>query len=86
MRRQVWEDLGPRVGDGALAPSILVSVGAVRRGWRVVEVPVRHRRRSGTGPSTLRRARLVAFSLRGLGELLRVPRWSGPPAAATMSR
>jgi glycosyltransferase involved in cell wall biosynthesis len=68
-RREVWEDLRQFMGPETLAPSIFVTLGAVRRGWRVVEVPVTHLR--GTREvSTLRKWRLVKFSLRGLGELL----------------
>ena len=70
LRRDVWEELAPLIGEETLAPSILVAVGAVRRGRRLVEVPVPSRRRPGTGPSTLRRLRLLRFSLRGVVELL----------------
>jgi glycosyltransferase involved in cell wall biosynthesis len=69
-RRTLWEDVRPFVSDGSLAPSILIAAGAVVRGWRVVEVPVSHRARP-TGRSTLRAARLLRFSARGLGQLLR---------------
>jgi glycosyltransferase involved in cell wall biosynthesis len=86
MRREVWEELRPLIGEHALAPSILVAVGAVRRGRRVVEVPVRHRLRTGTGPSTLRRVRLIGFSLRALAELLVFRARVGRRGGATMSR
>jgi dolichol-phosphate mannosyltransferase len=69
-RRVVWEDLRTLVGETALAPSILMSMGAALRGWRIVEVPVSHRARRH-GRSSLRAVRLVAFSLRGLAELVR---------------
>jgi glycosyltransferase involved in cell wall biosynthesis len=69
IRRELWDDLEPLIGSLALAPSILVSVGAVRRTWRVVETPVTHMPRVG-GPSSLRSLRLVTFSLRGLRELI----------------
>lgn len=68
LRRAVWEDLRPAVASRPLAPSILVTLGAVARGWRVVEVPVRHLPREH-GTSTLRALRLVRFSLRGLLQL-----------------
>jgi glycosyltransferase involved in cell wall biosynthesis len=69
VRRELYEDIAPLLSLTTLAPSILVTLGAVARAWRVVEVPVRHlpRRR---GSSSLRSLRLVAFSLRGLRELL----------------
>jgi hypothetical protein len=47
----------------------MVTLGAARRGWHVVEVPVTHLPRAH-GTSTLRSLRLVSFSLRGLRELL----------------
>ena len=69
LRRAAWEDLAPLLDPLTLAPNVLVTVGAVRRGWRVAEVPVRHLPREG-GPSTLRSLRLLSFSLRGLRQLL----------------
>jgi dolichol-phosphate mannosyltransferase len=79
-RRTLWEDVRPFVSDGSLAPSILIAAGAVIRGWRLVEVPVSHRARPA-GRSTLRAFRLLGFSARGLGQLLRF-RWrlrAAPP-------
>ncbi len=70
LRRALWDDLAPLVPPDSLAPSILVTLGAVVRGSRVVERPVAHRRRV-RGRSSLRAFRLLAFSLRGLGQLLR---------------
>jgi dolichol-phosphate mannosyltransferase len=68
-RRELWKDLRQFMGPETLAPSIFVTLGAVARGWRVLEVPVTHL--PGTREvSTLRKWRLVKFSLRGLGELL----------------
>lgn len=69
LRRDAWEDLSPALQASALAPNVLMTVGAGLRGWRVLEVPVRHLPRSGT-PSTLRALRLVRFSLRGLAQLI----------------
>jgi dolichol-phosphate mannosyltransferase len=70
LRRAVWDDLSPFVGADALAPSIMVSLGAALRGRRVVEVPVEHRPRPGDA-SSLRRIRLLRFSARGLVQLVR---------------
>jgi glycosyltransferase involved in cell wall biosynthesis len=71
VRRTLWEELAPLIGPSTLAPSILVVVGAVARGRRVVEVPVTHLARE-RGASTLSSwRRLTAFSLRGLVELVR---------------
>ena len=62
-------DLEPLVGPAPLAPSIMVTLGAVARRWRVIETPVRHLPRA-RGSSSLRSLRLVSFSLRGLRELI----------------
>jgi glycosyltransferase involved in cell wall biosynthesis len=70
LSRPLWNDLAPLLPGDALAPSILTVVGAAVRGWRIVEVPVRHRARE-RGTSSLRRLRLVRFSLRGLVQLVR---------------
>jgi hypothetical protein len=69
LRREAWEDLSPTLDAAALAPNVLMTVGAGLRGWRILEVPVRHLPRSGT-PSTLRALRLLRFSLRGLAQLI----------------
>ena len=69
LRRALAEDLRPFLPDEPLAPSILMTTGAVVRGARVVEVPVSHRGRPH-GRSTLRAWRLIRFALRGLGELV----------------
>lgn len=69
-RRTLWEDVRPFVPDGSLAPSILIAAGAAVRDWRVVEVPVSHLARPA-GRSSLRALRLLRFSARGLGQLLR---------------
>ena len=70
LRRALWNDLAPVIPPDTLAPSILVTLGAVVRGFRIVETPVSHRRRE-RGRSSLRALRLLTFSLRGLGQLLR---------------
>ena len=69
VRRELWLDLQPLIPRDARAPSIMISLGAARRGWRVVEVPVTHLPRA-QGSSTLRSLRLISFSLGGLRELL----------------
>jgi len=69
IRRELWEDLEPLLPPAALAPSILMALGATTRAWRVVELPVRHLPRA-RGSSNLRALRLVAFSARGLHELI----------------
>jgi len=69
VRRELWEDLEPLIRERALAPSIMVSLGAARRSWRIHEVPVTHFARAH-GPSSLRSLRLLFFSLAGLRELL----------------
>ncbi|MGH3066606.1 MAG: glycosyltransferase family 2 protein [Gaiellaceae bacterium] len=69
VRRSLWDDLSHLVPQDALAPSILVALGASVRGYRVVEAPVSHRPRT-RGRSSLRSLRLVRFSLRGLVQLV----------------
>jgi uncharacterized protein (TIGR03663 family) len=69
MRRELWDDIAPLIGDSAAAPSIFTLVGAAVRGWRIVEIPVTHLPRQ-RGRSSLRKLRLVAFSLRGLAQLV----------------
>jgi dolichol-phosphate mannosyltransferase len=71
LRRALWADLAVFVPPDTLAPSILLAAAAVRRGWRVEQVPVAHHPRA-VGRSSLRAARLVAFSARGLGQLVRL--------------
>jgi dolichol-phosphate mannosyltransferase len=68
LRREVWEDVRPLTGDRALTFSILVSLAAARRGWRVVELPVSHRPRAH-GRSRLHGPGLAWFCLRGAGEV-----------------
>lgn len=58
VRRSVWDDLAPIIPPSTFAPSLLIGIGAVRRGWRVTEVPVTHRERP-FGRSTFRLGRLV---------------------------
>jgi dolichol-phosphate mannosyltransferase len=69
LRRELWLDLEGIIGPEALAPNILVTLGAVVRGWRIVNVSVTHLPRE-RGTSSLRAFRLVRFSLRGLGQLV----------------
>jgi len=68
-RREVWVQLRPLIGPTTLAPSIHLAVGAAVRGLRIVEVPVTHLPRE-QGASSLRAWRLVAFSARGLRQLV----------------
>ena len=69
MRSEVWRDLDRYIDRSALAPSILIVLGALMRWWRIDSVPVEHRpRRHGT--STLRLGTLVVFSWRGLRQLV----------------
>ena len=61
-RREVWGDLRPVIGATSFTPSLLVAVGAVRRGWRVLEIDVTHRARP-VGRSTFRMGRLAGAVL-----------------------
>jgi len=62
IRRALWDDLRPAIDPTAFAPSLLLGLGAVRRGWRVVEIPVSHRQRP-VGRSTFRMGRLAGAVL-----------------------
>lgn len=83
VRRVVWEDIRSFLPRDALAPSMLVSLGAVVRGWRVVEVPVAHLPRT-RGESSLRWFRLGRFSVRALAQLyaFRTALRRAPPRAS----
>lgn len=68
IRRSLWDDLAQWIPDDALAPSIMMSIGAANRGWRVHQTPVSHLARPH-GKSSLRMWALVRFSFRGLVEI-----------------
>jgi glycosyltransferase involved in cell wall biosynthesis len=61
-RRALWADLRPVIGPTTFTPSLLVAVGAARRGWRVLEIDVTHRARPA-GRSTFRMGRLAGAVL-----------------------
>jgi len=65
---ELWDDLRSLVGPDELSFSVLVSVGAVLRGWNVAEVPVNHRPRVA-GRSHLHGVGLVRFIVRSQREL-----------------
>jgi hypothetical protein len=69
IRRGLWQELAPEIGEAVRAPSILIALGAAVRGARIVEIEVTHLRREH-GPSSLRPLKLIRFSLGGLVELL----------------
>jgi dolichol-phosphate mannosyltransferase len=69
VRRPLVEEMRVYLEPGTLAPNILIALGASVRGWRVVDVPVTHLARE-RGVSTLRKVRLLKFSLRGLAQLV----------------
>jgi hypothetical protein len=69
VRRPLLEEMRVYLESGTLAPNILIALGASVRGWRVVDVPVTHLARE-RGVSTLRKVRLLKFSLRGLAQLV----------------
>jgi dolichol-phosphate mannosyltransferase len=73
LRRAMWVDLRPFLDEHPLALSVLVSVAAPRRGWRVAEVPIHHRARP-VGRSRIGGVRLVGFVVRGARELARLDR------------
>ncbi len=69
LSRELWDELSPLIGPGTIAPSIFTVIGAAVLGRRILEVPVTHLPRE-RGQSSLRKLGLVAFSLRGLGQLV----------------
>jgi glycosyltransferase involved in cell wall biosynthesis len=69
LRREVWEDVRPFVPEDVGPIHVLFSVGAVKRGWRVAEVPISHLPRP-SGQSSLRALSLARFCARGLWQLL----------------
>lgn len=73
MRLSLWRDLKDEIPDHALVPSLMIVVGAVRRGWRVAGVEVSHRSRRH-GRSTLRAGRLILFGATSVVQLLRYAR------------
>ncbi len=64
----LWDDLRSIVGPDELSFSVLVSVGAVLRGWNVAELHVNHRPRVA-GRSHLHGVALVRFIVRSQREL-----------------
>jgi dolichol-phosphate mannosyltransferase len=73
-RRELWDDLAPSIRLEALFPSIEIALGAAVRDWRVLQIPIRWRRRE-EGFSTIRRWKLVKICARGTEELAAY-RWS----------
>lgn len=69
IRREVWNDLAPAIPLSPVAPSLLVALGAVLRGWRVVQVPISHKRREHA-PSTVDPRALVRLSVGALREVV----------------
>jgi dolichol-phosphate mannosyltransferase len=70
VRRDVWADLRPAIPSDAFAPSLLLAVGAARRGWRIVEVAVHHQARPA-GKTTFRFGRLAGAALAGGRQVVR---------------
>jgi len=68
IRGTLWDDLRPFVGPHAMSFSILVSVAAVRRGWRVAELDVAHHPRQA-GRSRLQGLGMLRMIAKGMFEL-----------------
>jgi glycosyltransferase involved in cell wall biosynthesis len=83
-RRDVWEDLRPAIPADAFAPSLLLAVGAARRGRRIAEIPVHHRMRP-EGRTTFRLGRLVGAALAAGRQVVRF-RWAVGRLPARQSR
>ena len=71
--RDLWERLAKAIPPGSLAPSIMVSIGAARLGYNVIQVPITHFARP-SGRSTLRLLGLIRFSLTALREVVNFAR------------
>lgn len=69
LRTSVWRDLRRVIGRAARVPSVMISIGASLRRWRIAYVPITHLPRNHA-PSTLRGARLAGFSIRAAGDLI----------------
>ena len=69
LRRAVWADVRAFVPEDVGPVHVLFLVGAVKRGWRVAEVPISHLPRP-SGESSLRALSLARFCARGLWQLL----------------
>ena len=67
--REVWAEARGPIGEGALAPSMMLAMWVARSGRPFAEVEVDHRPRL-TGVVSIRRFRLVRFALRGFRQLL----------------
>jgi glycosyltransferase involved in cell wall biosynthesis len=68
IRGTLWDDLRPFVGPQTMSFSILVSVAAVRRGWRVAELDVSHHPRQ-SGRSRLQGLGMLRMIAKGMLEL-----------------
>lgn len=69
-RKDLWEDLRPAFPASPQFPSVMISLGAVLRGWRILQVPISHRPRVH-GTTAIRRWRLIGMAARSFLELLR---------------
>ena len=68
MRRALWDDVSAGMPEHPMVPSLLVTVGAAVRGWRIEQVPVTHRDRGR--PSTLDVPRLARLCFAAVSEVL----------------
>ncbi|MEQ1690365.1 MAG: glycosyltransferase family 2 protein [Gemmatimonas sp.] len=74
LKRHVWEAARSHIPEDTLAPSLFLSVFAVRRGFTITYVPVSHRDRE-TGVVSIRRWKLIKFCAQAFRQLLAF-RWS----------
>lgn len=73
MKREVLNGLLKRIPKDALAPNIMLSVLAKKSKVKMIEVPVIHQPRR-TGSVSIADWKLVKFSLKGFGQLLKLKR------------
>lgn len=69
MKKSVLDSLLANVDREALAPNIMLSVLAAKRGIRMAEVPVTHYERA-TGVSSIEKWKLLKFALKGFRQML----------------
>lgn len=75
-RRAVWTSVSDCVPDDTLAPSMFLAIAAKSRGYKILELDVKHKERD-TGEVSLRHFKLLKFCARGLAQMLHLRRRVG---------
>ncbi len=69
IKRETLNSLLKSIDNDAVAPNIMISILAKKKGIRMIEVPVRHYQRK-SGVVSIANWRLVKFALKGLRQLI----------------